>query len=286
MLRSNADYLTAQIAKILAYLAGIVVFLVFGFVCLEAVSALGAIGWSQFVTDDMWLPTADKFYLLSMLAATIVSTIGAIIIATPLGIGCALFSRHWATPGVAMWFRRLVELLAGIPSVVYGLWGLVVLVPLLAEFRSPGSSLLAGILVLAVMILPTVALLADTAIGAVPVTYIRGVAALGVGKFTTMMRIVLPTARAGIATGVLLATGRALGETMAVLMVCGNVIQMPFELLDPVRTLTANIALEMGYATAFHRSALFVCGLVLMLLVGALVLIAQESTVNEQTQAG
>lgn len=164
-----------------------------------------------------------------------------------------------------------METLAGIPSVVYGLWGLMVLVPAIARIGPPGQSVLAGVLVLALMILPTIALVSDAALGAVPETHLRGAAAAGLSRWAIVRSIALPSARSGILTGTLLGTGRALGETMAVVMVTGNVVQVPDSLLAPVRTLTANIALEMAYATDAHRAALFVSGLVLALLTIGLV---------------
>ena len=170
----------------------------------------------------------------------------------------------------------MIELLAGIPSVVFGLWGLVVLVPLIGRWHPPGPSLLAGILILAVMILPTIMLVAQASMAQVPSSYLHTATALGLSRWTMIRYIILPTARSGIVTGVLLGVARALGETMAMLMVCGNVVQIPSHLFDPIRTLTANMALEMGYALGQHRSALFVSGLMLMGLVALCVGLAEH----------
>jgi len=161
----------------------------------------------------------------------------------------------------------MVELLAGIPSVVFGFWGLVVLVPIIGRWHPPGPSLLAGILILTLMILPTIMLVAHASIAQVPVTYIHSATALGFSRWSLIWHVILPTSQVGLFTGVLLGSARALGETMAVLMVCGNVVQLPSHLFDPIRTLTANIALEMAYALGTHRAALFVSGLLLMGLV-------------------
>lgn len=256
-------------------LAAAIVLLIAVFVLRESWPALRDIGPSRLLGDAGWHPTGGRdegaFNLGPMLLGTLLSTLGAIALATPLGIASAVFSRFFAPPALARTQRRVIELLAGIPSVVYGFWGLAALVPWLLELAPPGQSLLAGILVLAMMILPTVALLADAAIAAVPAHVLQGAQALGLSRSTTVWRVVVPTARAGIGTGVLLATGRALGETMAVLMVCGNVVRVPSSFLDPVRTLTANIALEMSYAVGDHRAALFASGLLLLLLVAGLV---------------
>jgi len=170
----------------------------------------------------------------------------------------------------------MLNLLAGIPSVVYGLWGLTELVPLIGRWQPPGASLLAAILVLTLMILPTVALTSFSALAAVPGDILAGAAALGITRKGQIISVALPAARNGISGGVLLAMARALGETMAVLMVAGNVVQNPTGLFEPVRSLTANIALEMAYATDHHRAGLFASGLFLTLLVLALAWLAGQ----------
>lgn len=254
--------------------ATVVLALILASLAIESVAAIRHIRPGRFLGDPSWNPLEGRFLLLPMIQGTVLVAAGAVLLATPLGLATAIFCRELAPPGVARPLRQVVELLAGIPSVVYGLWGLVVLVPLVARIRAPGASALAGILVLAIMILPTVALTADAALAAVPREVREAAAALGLSRSTTILRVLLPAARGGIATGVLLQVGRALGETMAVLMVCGNVARAPGSLLDPVRTLTANIALEMAYAMGDHRSALFVGGLALAAMVTALVLVA------------
>lgn len=256
-----------------ALLAGGIVVLIGAFLVLEALPALRSVGLLRFLSDDGWLPaggTEGRFNLLPMLWGTVLLAAGALSLAAPAGLISAVFCRFYAPPFLAQLYRRLIELLAGVPSVVYGFWGLVTLVPLIHEIEPPGQSLLAGILILALMVLPTVALLAEAALRAVPRSYLEGAAALGLGRWATVRGIVLPAAAPGIATGILLALTRALGETMAVLMVCGNVVQLPGSVFDPVRSLTANIALEMSYATAHHRAALFVSGLALMAMVAVM----------------
>lgn len=236
----------------------------------ESWPVLQRVGAVRFFNDPGWHPLEEMFNLTPMLAATAAASAGAILVAGPLGVASAVFGRFYAPPFLAALFRRMVALLAGIPSVVFGLWGLTVLVPRIAEWQPPGASLLAGVLILALMVLPTVVLTADAALAAVPETYLRGAAALGLTRSGTLLKVLIPAARSGIIGGMLLATARALGETMAVLMVAGNVVQVPTGLFDPVRTLTANIALEMAYATGDHRAALFVSGLTLLLLVAGL----------------
>jgi phosphate transport system permease protein len=213
-----------------------------------------------------------------MLAATLLAAAGALVLAAPLGLLSAVFCRYFAPRPLAIVYRRLIELLAGVPSVVYGFWGLVVLAPLIRQLHPPGQSLLAGILILALMILPTIALMSDAALEAVPAEHLRAAAALGLSRVATLTGVAIPAARSGLIAGAILGAGRALGETMAVLMVCGNVVRTPRSIFDPVRTLTAGIALEMGDALGDHQSALFVIGLILLAFVAALIAAAEILT--------
>lgn len=257
-----------------AALAGSVVVLIITFLALESSGALASVGPVRFLTDDGWFPAGGpegRFGLVPMLAVTGLLTLGAVLLATPTGVAVAVFCRFVAPRVLATPIHRTVEVLAGVPSVVYGFWGLVTLVPIIQRFRPPGQSLLAGVLILGLMVLPTVALMAEAALRAVPRPLFVAAAALGLDRWATVRGVALPAALPGIASGVLLAAVRALGETMAVLMVCGNVVQLPGSVFDPVRALTANIALEMAYATAHHRSALFVGGLALMVAVAVLI---------------
>lgn len=252
-----------------------VLLLIVGFLAWKAWPAVVGIGPARFFSYGDWAPTGGEFSLVAMAAATAAVTLGATALAGPLGVASAVFSRYYAPRAVAGLYRRGVELLAGIPSVVFGFWGLVTLVPLIARWGGgAGASLAAAVLVLSLMVLPTVALLAESALAAVPVDQRRGAAALGLGPWATLWRVVLPAASPGLASAVLLAAMRAVGETMAVLMVAGNVVRLPGDPLAPVRVLTANIALEMGYAHGSHRSALFFSGVVLLGLVAAGVLLA------------
>lgn len=254
-------------------LAASLVLLIAFFLLRESGPGLARVGAGRFLSDPGWHPTAEpgEFNLVAMGVATLATTLGAILLAGPLGILCAVWMRFYAPAALARLARALIQVAAGVPSVVYGFWGLVTLVPLVGALAPPGPSLLSGILVLAMMIVPTVALLAGAALERVPTDQLQGAAALDLSRWTTVRRVVLPATAPGLGVAVVLATMRAVGETMAVLMVCGNVTALPRSLFDPVRTLTANIALELGYATTEHRSVLFVSGLALMLLVAALV---------------
>ena len=277
MSRFRLDGATLWLLRGCGVLTGALVLLVVAHLVVESLPALRSIGPARFVTDSGWSPTsrgeadAARFDLSPMLIGSLAATSGAILLAAPLGLISAIFCRFYAPRALARSYRRWLELLAGIPSVVYGLWGLVVLAPLIRRIAPPGTSLLAGILILALMCLPTIALLSEAALRNVPRAYLDGAAALGLSRWGTVRRVALPAARDGVGIAIALGTARAIGETMAVLMVCGNVVRVPDSVFDPVRTLTANIALELGYAAGDHRSALFVSGLVLMASVVALV---------------
>lgn len=207
-----------------------------------------------------------------MLVATLAMSAGAIAIATPLGIGSAVFSCYYCPRMLVKPYRRLVELMAGIPSVVYGLWGLGAISPLVAKFGGSGQNLTTATIVLSLMVLPTVALATHAAIRSVAPEIGIAAAALGMDRWSTVRSVVLPAAKNSIAVAVFLSFARAIGETMAVLMVAGNVVQLPQSFVTPVRTLNANMALEMGYASADHRSVLFVSGLILLLVSSCIVL--------------
>lgn len=270
MSRSRVDRVVGAGIGLAGVVATLLVVTIAVFLTRESWSVFQSIGIRRFLTDTSWNPTERMFGLAPMLLASVLTAVGAVLIAAPLGIGSALFSRFYVGRHVARGQRAIVTLMSGIPSVVFGLWGLVVLVPLIGKFAPPGTSLLAAMVVLALMILPTVALTADAAIASVPTNLHYGAAALGLSREATLLHVMLPAARTGIMAGILLSLGRALGETMAVLMVAGNVVQVPASLLEPVRTLTANVALEMAYAVGEHRASLFVSGLALTVLVGAL----------------
>lgn len=262
-----------------AAVAAAIVVLIAIFLLVESLPVLREAGVGAFFTDESWQPRRDaaegRFNLTPMMVGTLAATAGAVLLATPLGLASALFGCFYAPPRLGRMYRRVVELLAGIPSVIYGFWGLVILAPLVRQWQPPGQSLLTGVLILAVMILPTVALLAESSLRAVPRQWLDGAAALGLSRWAIIRGVALPAASGGIFTAILLATGRALGETMAVLMVAGNVVQIPGSVFDPVRTLTANIALELGYAMDAHRSALFVTGLMLLAMIVVLVALAE-----------
>lgn len=263
----RADRFWQIVLGSLAGMVAILLCLVLAFLVINAWPALANQGWQRFFLDSSWYPLENQFGLLPMLAASLMAALGAVMLATPLALASAIFINFYASTKVAKRYRQLLGLLAGIPSVVFGLWGLTELVPLIAHWQPPGASLCAAIIILALMILPTCALLSTAAIASLPAHLYSSALALGLSKNTSIVCILLPAARAGIYRSILLSMARALGETMAVLMVAGNVVQWPTHVFNSVRVLPANIALEMAYAGGVHRAGLFASGLLLMLLV-------------------
>lgn len=265
--RMQTDRLLVCILRVGATVAALVMLLIMMFLLVESWPALTGLSLIRFVTDAAWHPLEGAYHLMPMLLATLLASIGALMLAVPLGLASAVFIVFFASPRLAAVYKRLIELLAGIPSVVFGFWGLTTLAPLINEWHPPGASLLAAVLVLTLMVLPMITLTAYTAFVAVPDALLRNAAALGLSRWGMIAGVALPAARNGIIAGIILAAARALGETMAVLMVAGNVVQYPESIFDPVRTLAANIVLEMAYAMDDHRAVLFVSGLLLMALV-------------------
>ncbi|MGB9835940.1 MAG: phosphate ABC transporter permease subunit PstC [Candidatus Saccharicenans sp.] len=225
-------------------------------------------GFRHFLLGQDWYPSEKSFGLLPMIIGSLMVTIGALIIGVPLGLASAIFLTEFSSRRLARFLKPVIELLAGIPSVVYGFIGLMFLVPFIRErFGGPGLSVLAASVILGIMILPTVISITIDSIRAVPDSYREGSIALGATKWQTVKMVVLPAARSGIIAAIILGMGRAIGETMAVIMVAGNAADIPGSLLAPVRTLTSNIALEMAYAGGEHREALFATGVVLFVII-------------------
>lgn len=225
--------------------------------------------WS-FVSGVEWRPGLNMFGIFYMIIGSVYATLGAIAIGVPVAILTAVFISELAGSRIGKVIRFAVELLAGIPSVLYGVFGLGIIVPYVLKISpmAQGESLLATVLVLAIMILPTVVSISETSISAVPREYREGSYALGATQIQTIFRVVIPAAKSGILTGVILGIGRAIGETMAVMLVCGNPIAgIPTSLFDQIRPLTTNIALEMGYASGVHQELLYSTGVVLFVFI-------------------
>jgi phosphate transport system permease protein len=217
-----------------------------------------------------------------MIVGSVSVTAGALIVGVPLGLACAVFLVEFAPQRMAAAMRPAIQLLAGIPSVIYGFWGLIVVVPAIrGVLGGPGLSILAGSLILGVMILPTVISISEDALRALPPSYKEGSLALGATHWQTIWRLELPAARSGLLAAAILGLGRAVGETMAVIMVLGNAVKVPESILSPARTLTTNIGIEMGYASGAHREALFATGVVLFVVIMA-VNLAANLTINRR----
>ena len=243
------------------------------FLFANGIPAMSEIGFLDFLTGKMWKPNNDIYGIFPMIVGSLYVTAGAIIVGVPIGILTAVFMAFYCPKQIYKPLKTATELLAGIPSVVYGFFGLVVLVPIIRQlgrdlgFGGNGSSMLTASLLLGMMILPTIIGLTESSLRAVPTQYYEGAVALGATHERAIFRVVLPAAKSGTIAAIVLGVGRAIGETMAVIMVAGNQARMPQGIFRGIRTLTANIVLEMGYATDLHREALIATGVVLFVFI-------------------
>lgn len=242
--------------------------LITAFIFREGVPIILKVGLGNFLLSSNWYPLEGEFGILPMIVGSVYVTAGALVIGLVFGLGCSILLTQFCSPRTVSVLKPSIELLAGIPSVVYGFIGVVVLVPLIREhLGGPGLSVLASSVVLGIMILPTMISVSVDALQAVPRNYREGSIALGATEWQTTHMVMLRAAKSGIVAAIILGMGRAVGETMAVIMVAGNTLEAPHGLLDPVRTLTSNIALEMGYAAGDHRRALFATGVTLFVII-------------------
>ncbi len=238
------------------------------FLFANGIPAISEIGVGKFLGGTSWKPSNDIYGIFPMIIGSLYVTAGAMIIGVPIGILTAVFMARFCPKGIYKVAKPAIELLAGIPSVVYGFFGLMVIVPLIRKlFGGSGTSMLAASVVLGIMILPTIIGVSESAIRAVPESYYEGSLGLGASHERSVFFAVLPAAKSGILAGVILGLGRAVGETMAVVMVAGNQAIIPEKLTQGVRTMTANIVLEMGYATDLHREALIATAVVLFVFI-------------------
>lgn len=245
------------------------------FIFEEGVPLIWKIGPGAFLLGDRWFPSQGSFGILSMIVGSFWVTAGALVVGVPFGLACAIFLCELAPQSVALALRPMIHLLAAIPSVIYGFWGLIVLVPLIRNYLGgPGLSVLAASLILGLMIMPTIISISEDALRALPRVFKEGALSLGATHWQTIWRVLLPAARSGIVASIILGMGRAIGETMAMIMILGNAVQMPQSILDSARTLTTNIGIEMGYASGAHRQALFATGVVLFFIIMGLNMLA------------
>ena len=268
----NRTFLKEGAARVVFALAAALSILAVGLICVflfaNGVPAMVEIGIPDFLLGTTWRPANDIYGIFPMIIGSIYVTAGALIFGVPAGLLTAIFLSRFASAKVAAFLKPGVELLAGIPSVVYGFFGLMIIVPFI-RLNAPGNglSLLAASILLGIMILPTVITVAKNALDAVPQSYYEGALALGATHERSVLRVLVPAAISGIMAGVVLGIGRAIGETMAVVMVAGNQPIIPASIFDGVRTMTANIVLEMGYAADLHRGALIATGVVLFVFI-------------------
>lgn len=244
------------------------VLLICMFLFANGIPAMHKIGLTDFLFGLKWKPGSELYGIFPMIVGSLYVTAGAIILGVPVGLMTAVFLSRFCPEWLHKIIKPAVDLLAGIPSVVYGFFGLMVIVPFVRNvFGGNGSSILTASILLGIMILPTIISVSETSLNAVPQNYYEGSRALGATHERSVFMTVLPAAKSGIMAGIILGIGRAIGETMAVIMVAGNQARIPDSILKGVRTLTANIVIEMGYATDLHREALIATGVVLFVFI-------------------
>ena len=254
-------FLLAACASILA------VILICAFLFVNGIPTIGKIGLGNFVLGKIWMPKSGIFGIFPMIIGSIYVTAGAILVGVPVGILAAIYMAKFCNEKVYKIVKPAVDLLAGIPSVVYGFFGMVVLVPTFRNIFGNGNCVFTASILLGIMILPTIIGLTESALRAVPTQYYEGAVALGGTHERAIFTVVLPAAKSGVVAAIVLGIGRAIGETMAVIMVAGNQPRMPRGIFQGVRTLTANIVIEMGYASGLHREALIATGVVLFVFI-------------------
>ncbi len=258
--------------------------LIAAFLFVEGVPLIAKVGVGPFLFGMKWAPSQGLYGIFPMIVGTVAVTLGAAVLGVPVALACAVFLTEFAPRAVSAVVRPAIQLLTGIPSVVYGFWGLIFIVPAIRTwFGGPGLSLLAGSVILAIMILPTIISIAEVSLNALPRLYKEGALALGMTHWQAIRTVLIPSAKSGILAAVILGIGRAIGETMAVIMVLGNAVALPRSILDPARTLTTNIGIEMGYASGDHQQALFATGIVLLLIIMALNSLAQVAVNRRRT---
>ncbi len=267
-MKGFGERIPQTIFLIIALSALSVLALITVFIFIEGIPLIAKVGVFNFIFGMKWAPSQGFFGIFPMIVGSLAVTLGAVILGVPIALCCSIFLAEFAPARIRNLVRPAIQVLAGIPSVVYGFWGLIFIVPLIRNtLGGPGLSILAGSIILAIMILPTVISIAEVSILALPPLLKEGAFALGATHWQTIRTVLLPAAKSGILAGIILGVGRAVGETMAVIMVLGNAVALPRSILDPARTLTTNIGIEMGYASDEHQQALFATGIVLLVII-------------------
>ncbi len=253
----------------------VIILLIIIFIFSEGLPSIESVGFFKFIFGSTWDPSSGEYGVLPMIVGSLGITGLALLFSVPLSLLCAIFMAEIAPKTVRKILKPVIETLAGIPSVVYGFFGLIVLVPIMrVQFGGTGFSMLTASIILTVMILPTIISVSEDALRSIPHEYKEASLAVGATHWQTIKNVIFPAAIPGIITAIILGMGRAIGETLAVIMVAGNVAQFPNSILDPVRALTSNIAIEMGYATGIHYSALFGTAIVLFIIIMILLVVA------------
>ena len=260
----------------------VVVLVICVYLFVSAVPTISEIGWIDFLFGDRWLPSSGYYGVGTLVVGTACATAGALVVGVPIGLLVAVFMAFYCPKPLYSFLKPLTNILAGIPSIVYGYFGLQLIVPMVQQMfhAASGTTLLTTAIVLGIMIMPTIISITENSLRAVPKSYYEGTIALGAPKSyyegtialgatkeRAIFRTMFPAAKSGVMTSIILGLGRAFGETAAVVFICGNSAQFPTSLLDPIRTLSSNIALEMGYARHLHREALIACAVVLFVFI-------------------
>ena len=267
-MKNLKEVVMGNVFLLAACVSVVIVMMICGFLFAKGLPTVVEIGVGDFLLGTKWKPSIDVYGIMPMILGSFYVTVGALVIGVPVGILTAIFMAYFCPEKLYGILKPAVELLAGIPSVVYGFFGLVMLVPLVRDnFGGTGFGILTASILLGIMLLPTVISVAEAALRAVPKSYYEGALALGADHTHSVFSIIVPAAKSGIFAAIVLGIGRAIGETMAVIMVAGNQARIPQSLLDGVRTMTANIVIEMGYAADLHRDALIATAVVLFIFI-------------------
>ncbi|MDO4167500.1 MAG: phosphate ABC transporter permease subunit PstC [Eubacteriales bacterium] len=267
------ETIATGVFTVTAVISIVAVFLICIFLFANGIPAIQKIGLREFLLGTTWAPknSNPSFGIFPMICGSVYITAGAVIVGVPIGVLTAIFMARFCDKRYYKFLKTATDLMAGIPSVVYGFFGLVILVPLVRSLRiwfgGNGCSILTASLLLGIMILPTIVSVSEASIRAVTDTYYEGARALGATHERSVFRVIVPAAKSGIMAAVILGVGRAIGETMAVIMVAGNQARLPQSIFEGVRTMTANVVIDMAYATGLHREALIATGMVLFIFI-------------------
>jgi phosphate transport system permease protein len=287
MARNWEEFLVEKVLLIAAISSIIIILLIIGFVIQQGLPAMEQTGVLNFIFGMDWSPSYDLYGVFPMIVGSLGMMALSLLFAVPLSIFGAIFLAEVAPKTMRRILKPTIQTLAGIPSVIYGFFGLIVLVPFMRiHFGGSGFSMLTASIILTVMILPTILSISEDALRTIPLEYKEASLALGATHWQTIKNVMFPAALPGIVTGIILGMGRALGETMAVIMVAGNTPIIPGSILEPARALTSNIALEMGYAVGMHYNALFATGIVLLMMIIILLVVTNYINYKRKVTVG